>query len=193
MYIRGFFAIHCPLAMELLDKITSKSARVGVIGLGYVGLPLLAAFHRAGFHVIGFDVDPAKIEALQRGENYLKHLGETLVRDMKLAGRFDATADFSRLPEADAVIICVPTPLGSHREPDLSYVRRTADEIARQASAGAACRARINHLSGHNPADRFAGAGIARTPMRKGFLPRILARNAKTPAEKTPIPKPSQN
>jgi len=122
--------------MELLDKITSKSARVGVIGLGYVGLPLLAAFHRAGFHVIGFDVDPAKIEALQRGENYLKHLGETLVRDMKLAGRFDATADFSRLAEADAVIICVPTPLGSHREPDLSYVQKTADEIARRLRPG---------------------------------------------------------
>ncbi|MGD0387606.1 MAG: nucleotide sugar dehydrogenase [Tepidisphaeraceae bacterium] len=122
--------------MELLDKITSKSARVGVIGLGYVGLPLLAAFHRAGFHVIGFDVDPAKIEALQRGENYLRHLGETLVRDMKLAGRFDATAEFSRLAEADAVIICVPTPLGSHREPDLSYVRKTAEEIARRLRPG---------------------------------------------------------
>jgi UDP-N-acetyl-D-glucosamine dehydrogenase len=122
--------------MELLDKITSKSARVGVIGLGYVGLPLLAAFHRAGFHVIGFDVDPAKIEALQRGENYLKHLGETLVRDMKLAGRFNATAEFSRLAEADAVIICVPTPLGDHREPDLSYVRKTADEIARRLRPG---------------------------------------------------------
>ncbi|MGA2440601.1 MAG: nucleotide sugar dehydrogenase [Tepidisphaeraceae bacterium] len=122
--------------MDLLDKITSKSARVGVIGLGYVGLPLLAAFHRAGFHVIGFDVDPAKIEALKRGENYLKHLGESLVRDMKLAGRFDATAEFSRLGEADAVIICVPTPLGSHREPDLSFVRNTADEIARRLRPG---------------------------------------------------------
>ncbi len=122
--------------MELLDKITSKSARVGVIGLGYVGLPLLAAFHRAGFHVIGFDVDPAKIAALQRGDNYLKHLGETLVRDMKIAGRFDATADFSRLAEADAVIICVPTPLGGHREPDLSFVQKTADEIARRLRPG---------------------------------------------------------
>jgi UDP-N-acetyl-D-glucosamine dehydrogenase len=122
--------------MNLHEKITTKSARVGVIGLGYVGLPLLAAFHRSGFHVIGFDIDPAKIDALKRGENYLTHLGESLVREMKIAGRFDATSEFSRLPEADAVLICVPTPLGSHREPDLTYVEQTADEIARRLRPG---------------------------------------------------------
>src|SRR5579862_7731404 len=116
--------------MDLLNKITTRSARVGVIGLGYVGLPLLAAFHRAGFDVIGFDIDPAKIESLHRGENYLKHLGESLIRDMKSAGRFDATHEFSRLTEADAILICVPTPLGAHREPDLSYIEKTAEEIA---------------------------------------------------------------
>jgi UDP-N-acetyl-D-glucosamine dehydrogenase len=122
--------------MNLQEKITTKSARVGIIGLGYVGLPLLSAFHRAGFHVIGFDIDPAKIDALKRGENYLKHLGESLVREMKVAGRFDATVEFSRLPEADAIIICVPTPLGSHREPDLTYIEQTADEIARRLRPG---------------------------------------------------------
>ncbi len=122
--------------MNLQEKITAKSARVGIIGLGYVGLPLLSAFHRAGFNVIGFDIDPAKIEALKRGENYLKHLGEGLVREMKVAGRFDATVEFSRLPEADAIIICVPTPLGSHREPDLTYIEQTADEIARRLRPG---------------------------------------------------------
>jgi UDP-N-acetyl-D-glucosamine dehydrogenase len=122
--------------MNLQDKIATKSARVGVIGLGYVGLPLLAAFHRAGFHVLGFDIDPAKIDALKRGDNYLKHLGEGLVREMKVAGRFDATNEFSRLPEADAILICVPTPLGSHREPDLTYVEQTADEIARRLRPG---------------------------------------------------------
>ncbi|HSU65955.1 MAG TPA: nucleotide sugar dehydrogenase, partial [Tepidisphaeraceae bacterium] len=117
--------------MSLAERIENKSARVGVIGLGYVGLPLLAAFHRAGFQVIGFDIDPLKIQALSRGENYLKHLGETLVRDMRQAGRFEATTDFGRLAEADAVISCVPTPLGRHLEPDLSYVERTSDDIAR--------------------------------------------------------------
>jgi UDP-N-acetyl-D-glucosamine dehydrogenase len=122
--------------MNLQEKIATKSAHVGIIGLGYVGLPLLSAFHRAGFHVIGFDIDPAKIDALKRGENYLKHLGESLVREMKVAGRFDATVEFSRLPEADAIIICVPTPLGSHREPDLTYIEQTADEIARRLRPG---------------------------------------------------------
>src|SRR5262249_7432700 len=112
------------------DKINARSAVVGVIGLGYVGLPLVAAFHRAGFPVLGFDVDPRKIDALRRGENYLKHLGASLVSDMVHAGRFDVTADPSRLREADAILICVPTPLGKHLEPDLTYVERTSDDIA---------------------------------------------------------------
>jgi UDP-N-acetyl-D-glucosamine dehydrogenase len=116
--------------MDLKSKIADRSAVVGIIGLGYVGLPLLAAFHRAGFPVIGFDVDPKKIDSLRRGENYLKHLGETLAADMLKAGRFDTTTDSARLAEADAILICVPTPLGKHLEPDLSFVEQTADAIA---------------------------------------------------------------
>src|ERR1041384_805441 len=122
--------------MDLLSKIKSQSALVGVIGLGYVGLPLLSAFHRAGFRVLGFDIDPAKIEALRKGENYLKHLGVEMVSEMKREGRFDVTSDFSRLTEPDAVISCVPTPLGRHLEPDLSYVEKTADDIAAVLRAG---------------------------------------------------------
>src|SRR5439155_13428622 len=106
------------------------------IGLGYVGLPLLHAFHSARFNVIGFDVDPEKIEALRRGENYLRHLGPSMVKEMLAAGRFDATNDFSRLAEADAIISCVPTPLGAHLEPDLSYVEKTAQDIAKTLRAG---------------------------------------------------------
>ena len=117
--------------MKLSEKIEAGTAVVGVIGLGYVGLPLAAAFNRAGFPVLGFDVDPKKIDLLRRGENYLKHLGPSMVADMRSQGRFDATSDFSRLGEADAVISCVPTPLGKHLEPDLSYVERTADDIAK--------------------------------------------------------------
>src|SRR3954451_24435159 len=101
-------------AAFLRDKIDRSQAKVGVIGLGYVGLPLLAAFHRAGFPVVGFDVDPVKIERLHRGENYLSHLGTTLVSDMRRAGRFDATTDVSRLGGCDVVVSCVPTPLGKH-------------------------------------------------------------------------------
>jgi UDP-N-acetyl-D-glucosamine dehydrogenase len=122
--------------MTLLSKIQSNSAVVGIIGLGYVGLPLLHAFNRAGFSVIGFDVDAKKIEALKRGENYLKHLGESMVQEMLSGGRFDATADFARLAECDAIISCVPTPLGKHLEPDLSYVEQTADDIAKTLRKG---------------------------------------------------------
>ncbi len=121
--------------MDLRQRISSRSAKVGVIGLGYVGLPLLAVFHRAGFPVLGFDVDPKKIELLRSGKNYLSHLGDTLVSDMTApdaAGkvRFDATTDLSRLAECDAIISCVPTPLGKHFEPDLSFVEKSADDVA---------------------------------------------------------------
>jgi UDP-N-acetyl-D-glucosamine dehydrogenase len=122
--------------MSLREKIDTNTAVVGVIGLGYVGLPLLAAFHRGGFPVVGFDVDPKKIEQLKGGRNYLKHLGDTLVADMVKAGRFDATTDAARLGECDAVIVCVPTPLGKHREPDLSYIENTAIDIARTLRPG---------------------------------------------------------
>ena len=119
-------------AAALSAKIADATATVGVVGLGYVGLPLLAAFHAAGFNVIGFDVDPRKAEALRRGENYLKHLGPDLVARMirEGPGRFDATADRSRLGECDAVLSCVPTPLGRHLEPDLSFVEKSAADIA---------------------------------------------------------------
>jgi UDP-N-acetyl-D-glucosamine dehydrogenase len=116
--------------MNLQKKISDSSAVVGVIGLGYVGLPLLAAFHRAGFPTLGFDVDPSKINALKKGENYLKHLGAELTQGLLKGPRFDATTDFARMGEADVLISCVPTPLGKHLEPDLTYVEKTADDIA---------------------------------------------------------------
>ena len=119
-------------AQRLNEKIQMQTARVGVVGLGYVGLPLLAAFHAAGFPVLGFDKDPRKIEALGQGENYLKHLGKTLVSDMHTVGRerFSATTEVSRLGECDVVLSCVPTPLGPHLEPDLTYVENSATDIA---------------------------------------------------------------
>jgi UDP-N-acetyl-D-glucosamine dehydrogenase len=122
--------------VTLADKIESASAVVGVIGLGYVGLPLMRAFNAAGFRVVGFDVDRLKVDALHRGENYLKHLGEDYVKAMVASGKFDATTDFARLGECDAVISCVPTPLGVHLEPDLSYVERTAIDVAKTLRKG---------------------------------------------------------
>ncbi len=120
----------------LQDKITSRRAVVGVLGLGYVGLPLASAFVEAGFPVLGFDTDPTKIEQLARGEQYLRHLGAAMTERMKASGRFEATTDFSRLGEADAVLICVPTPLGEFKEPDLSFIERSGEAIAKTLRKG---------------------------------------------------------
>lgn len=113
----------------LLDRIRARTSTVGIIGLGYVGLPLAQAFARAGFPTLGFDIDPVKVEALHAGRSYLKHIPAERVADMLKQG-FRATADFARLVEADAVLICVPTPLTEAREPDLSYVENTARAVA---------------------------------------------------------------
>ena len=121
---------------ELAAKIAGKQARVGVIGLGYVGLPLALLFEERGFRVTGFDVDPRKPEALARGESYIRHIGKERVAQAFKGGRIEATTAFDRLAECDAVLVCVPTPLGRHREPDLSYVRKTADEIAKRLRPG---------------------------------------------------------
>jgi UDP-N-acetyl-D-glucosamine dehydrogenase len=119
-----------PLVNPLRGKIEDRSALIGVIGLGYVGLPQVRAFHDAGFAVLGLDIDADKIALLRRGECYLKHLGADFVSAMLPGGRFEATSDFSRLAEPDAIIVCVPTPLGPHQEPDLSYIENTTDAIA---------------------------------------------------------------
>jgi UDP-N-acetyl-D-glucosamine dehydrogenase len=123
-------------ASALRARITGRTARVGVIGLGYVGLPLALAFAERGFPVLGFDVDAAKVEALLRGECYIRHLDAGRVRAQTESGRLSPTADFERLAEADAILICVPTPLTRHREPDLRYVRITSEQIAKRLRAG---------------------------------------------------------
>jgi UDP-N-acetyl-D-glucosamine dehydrogenase len=120
----------------LLSRIQDRSARLGIIGQGYVGLPLGLVFREAGFTVTGFDVDPRKVEALGRGESYIKHIGPERVKAAVASGRFTATADFEGLRDCDAILICVPTPLGPHREPDNSYIHRTAEEISRRLRPG---------------------------------------------------------
>jgi UDP-N-acetyl-D-glucosamine dehydrogenase len=119
------------------SPFTTKSATIAVVGLGYVGLPLLLAYARAGFRVIGFDIDESKKEHLLRGESYIKHIPTAQVAEALAAGRFDATTDFSRIAEADAIILCVPTPLDHHFEPDLSYVRDTLDAVVPHLKTGA--------------------------------------------------------
>ena len=125
-----------PAADAYIGAIAQHSTRIGIIGLGYVGLPLLLLFSEAGFETIGFDVDPKKAVALRKGESYLHHIPSERVAPVFSSGRADVTTDFDRLTECDAIIVCVPTPLGKHREPDLRFIRDTADEIARRLRRG---------------------------------------------------------
>jgi UDP-N-acetyl-D-glucosamine dehydrogenase len=120
--------------LDLLNKIRNKQALVGIIGLGYVGLPLVMRFCEVGFSVLGFDTDPKKIDHLNRGESYIKHIPgprlAALLRPQAGRGQFAATHDLGRLSEPDVLIICVPTPLTTKREPDLRYVEATTRQIA---------------------------------------------------------------
>src|SRR3954466_13681059 len=120
------------LSQTLLDRIAQKKAHVGVIGQGYVGLPLALVFQEAGVTVTGFDVDAKKVAAIGRGESFIKHIGPERVAKAVQSGRYTATTDFDRLRECDGIFICVPTPLGRHREPDNSYIHSTAEEIRKR-------------------------------------------------------------
>ena len=115
---------------QLAEKIVSKQAVVGVVGLGYVGLPLIQAFVGAGYKTLGFDVDQSKVDALLAGKSYIGHIPSEWISSCISEGKFTPTADMNRLAEADAVLICVPTPLSDSRDPDLSYVEATARQIA---------------------------------------------------------------
>lgn len=120
----------------LLKKLAERTAKVGIIGLGYVGLPVCIATVQNGLETLGFDIDPDKCQTLAEGRSYLKHLGHDHVAGLNSSGRFSATTDFDRLAEADVLVICVPTPLTRHREPDLSYLVSTTEEIAKRLRPG---------------------------------------------------------
>ena len=119
----------------LLGRIQNKSATVGIIGLGYVGLPLARAFAGAGLRVLGFDIDPGKIAKLNAGKSYIKQIPDESIQSMR-AGGFEATEHFERLGEPDAVLICVPTPLTDTRDPDLAYVLNSARAISQHLRHG---------------------------------------------------------
>jgi len=123
-------------AGQLAGLIETRTARVAVIGMGYVGLPLARRFAEAGFRVIGFDIDPEKVAALQRGCSYIGTVSDEEVAALAGNGRFEATCDFERLRQADAVVICVPTPLTRNREPDLGAVKATAQQVAKTLRPG---------------------------------------------------------
>ncbi|MBW2598760.1 MAG: nucleotide sugar dehydrogenase [Deltaproteobacteria bacterium] len=121
---------------KLIAMIEDRTAKVGIIGLGYVGLPLAIHFGKSGFPVVGFDLDIQKIEKLLKGESYIKHVPIEPINEMIAAGRFDVTSDFDRLEEVDCILICVPTPLTDKMEPDLTYLVQTTETIARHFRAG---------------------------------------------------------
>ncbi|ESY94954.1 nucleotide sugar dehydrogenase [Mesorhizobium sp. LNHC229A00] len=121
---------------RLLNRISTHAAQVGVIGLGYVGLPLAIAVARAGFPVFGFDIEAQKVESLNNGQSYIEAVTSTALAGHVASGRFRATADFAELSSCDIIIICVPTPLTKNREPDLSFVRNTTGVIAKHLRLG---------------------------------------------------------
>ena len=116
------------MKQDLINKLSDKNAVIGIIGLGYVGIPLSLRYAEAGYKVIGFDIDPEKAERISAGKTYIKHIPDEAIKTATDKG-FEATTDFSRATEADALILCVPTPLDNHREPDLSYVTNTMDSL----------------------------------------------------------------
>jgi UDP-N-acetyl-D-glucosamine dehydrogenase len=116
--------------MNLKEKIDNKEAVIGVVGLGYVGLPLLIEFINGGFRCIGFDIDGRKISSLKSKKSYIRHISEDRIAAIVDSGRFDATADFARIPEADCIVIAVPTPLDKHQQPDLSFIINTAEAVS---------------------------------------------------------------
>jgi UDP-N-acetyl-D-glucosamine dehydrogenase len=117
---------------DLKSKISSKQAKIGVIGLGYVGLPLVVAFAQKGFSVLGFDIDKHKVDQLKQSQSYIRHISSESLKNELIS----ATTDMARLHEVDVIIICVPTPLNLHREPDLSYILETTHAIAHCLRAG---------------------------------------------------------
>ncbi len=122
--------------MDLAEKIRAQEAEIGVIGMGYVGLPLALAAAEAGFSVTGFDIDREKVAALEEGRSYIAHIAAGAVTVARESGRFAATADFAELGQMDLVLACVPTPLTAQREPDMTFVTNTAEQIAAELRPG---------------------------------------------------------
>jgi UDP-N-acetyl-D-glucosamine dehydrogenase len=112
-----------------LEKIKAKQAVIGIVGLGYVGLPLARAFCQQNIQIIGFDIDQEKIDTIEKNQSYIKHIGDDAIKEMRADGLFNVTTDFAQIADVDVIIICVPTPLSKHREPDLGPVLNTGKSI----------------------------------------------------------------
>jgi UDP-N-acetyl-D-glucosamine dehydrogenase len=124
------------MVSPLLEKIRRREAKIGVIGLGYVGLPLGMAFAEAGFRVTGVDVDARKVKKISRGESYIKHIRSKQLEELTQGQKLTATTDFAQTKALDCIVICVPTPLTAAREPDMTYIERTAEALAPHVRPG---------------------------------------------------------
>jgi hypothetical protein len=163
-----------PVASEIRRKIEDRTALVGVIGLGYVGLPLALTFAEQTYRVLGFDVDRAKIDALAQGRMYIQHLDPDRVARAASGGRLGATDDFARLGEPDVILICVPTPLTPQREPDMSYVVGTARQIRAHLRRGQLVILESTTYPGTT--DELVGESSRARACAAAIWPRLLSR-----------------
>jgi UDP-N-acetyl-D-glucosamine dehydrogenase len=124
------------MAAAYVSRAKERDLTIGIMGLGYVGLPLAEAFLKAGFRVLGFDIDESKIEAIKADRTYIEHIPDSRIAAMNATKRFEVTSSDKRLAVADALLMCVPTPLNAHREPDISYVEKTTEMVARRLRPG---------------------------------------------------------
>src|SRR6056297_2060922 len=122
--------------MKSTDNSDTDQMTIGIVGLGYVGLPLGLQFARSGVHVLGFDVDASKVDAINAGQSYIHHISTEHIARETAAGRLAATTDFARVAQCEAILICVPSPLNKNREPDISYILKTGEAIAPHLKPG---------------------------------------------------------
>ena len=162
--------------MSILDRIEDKTARIAVLGQGYVGLPLAVAFACSGFRVTGLDTAADRIDALQRGESYIPDVPSEQLQEVVQAGRFRATSDVAVLAEQDVVIICVPTPLRKSRDPDISHVVAAAEDVARHLRPPQLIVLESTTYPGHDRGGSPPAVPAWRPPRGRGFLPVLFAR-----------------
>ena len=163
------------IAAELAQRIENRTARLGVVGLGYVGLPLAVEFAKAGFDVTGIDISASKMEQINQGVSYIQDVPTEEVAQLVKSGKLRATTDFSAISELDTVNICVPTPLRKTKDPDMSFIVSACQEIAKYIHPGHAGDSGIHHVPGHDRRVGAAHAGEIGPEGGRGFLPLLLA------------------
>ena len=163
---------------KLIDKLERKTATIGIVGLGYVGLPLMLRYCEVGYKVVGFDIDLTKVDALRAGKSYIEHISSASIENA-VRSNFDPTNDFSRAADVDALILCVPTPLNKYREPDLSFVLNTVEALLPHLRAGTIVSLEEHDISGHHGGRAEAPHREARVEGRSRHLPGIFARTGR--------------